>query len=401
MTTDTPPSKRARMRRGHTVPEARSLNSTMLRHSGTSLFTLPICWTPLHSQLLGVSFSQQPDQRTPMPANTSSPRRSRRIPPTVLKLQCDLNALLTVEEVRSLPLTKTRALKNILSTLFPSHLSRLKTSADLGLRFGSRCYAKAVKAQAIWKHPESGSSSFDSAATCSGRSASSPTQDHPVLAYISRSHLDHVRRDRSRIPRMPDGSDNGPVQRLHDLRSKNLRPSNMDEDPYFVAAIIALAQQAVYTVDAQSRRTLFIPRDVEVRVITVSEEEECFIVYSTVVPAARIKMFDQPNTAPESPADIHIKHTRVPVWPVLGLKERLGHVLGREVVGDFNKNGMVTYKDELTPCPEKGSTKRRCEILPEALNVSFSEDPNAGSPDHNDNKAKRRRLPKRRVGLVR
>ncbi|KAH7010624.1 uncharacterized protein B0I36DRAFT_57755 [Microdochium trichocladiopsis] len=77
MTTNTPPSKRARMRRDHTVPEAGSLNATMLRYPGTSLFVVPICWTPLHSQLLGVSFSQQPDQRTPMPANTSSPRRSR------------------------------------------------------------------------------------------------------------------------------------------------------------------------------------------------------------------------------------------------------------------------------------------------------------------------------------
>lgn len=172
MTTKPPAPKRARMRRSHTVPEPQSLNEIMLQHPGTSLFTLPICWTPLHSDLLGASFSQQPDQRTPMPANTSSPRRSRRIPPTVLKIQRDLNALLTAEELRPLSLTKTRALKDILSTLFPSHLSRPKTSADLDMRFGNRCYAKAVRAQAIWKHPESDSASFDSAATCSNRSAS-------------------------------------------------------------------------------------------------------------------------------------------------------------------------------------------------------------------------------------
>ncbi|KXJ97360.1 hypothetical protein Micbo1qcDRAFT_200066 [Microdochium bolleyi] len=409
--TTTPPKKRALAPRRHTVPEPRSLHDTLLRHPGTSLFVLPICWTPFHSQLLGASFSQQPDQRTPMPETTSSPRRSRRIPPSVLRIQRDLNSLLATEDARPLPLTKTRALKDILSTLFPSHLSRPKTSADLDIRFGDRCYGKAVRAQAIWKHPESGSSSFDSAATCSNRSASqllasmsvnsfsSPAQDHPVMAYVSRSHLDHIRRNCFRIMNGPNRSYNGPVHRLQALRSKNLLPANLDEDQYFVAAMIALAQQTVYA-DVQARRTLFIPRDVEVRIITVAEEEECFIVYSAVVPAACIEMFDSPSKTPTTPSNFEIKHTRVPVWPVLGLKERLGHVLGRNVVGDFNEHGMDTYEDELTPVPETPSPKRRREVLSEVLNVSFSEDRDAHSPE-TENMPKRRRLMEGRVGLVR
>lgn len=198
----------------------------------------------------------------------------------------------------------------------------------------------------------------------------------------------------------PNRSYNGPVHRLQALRSKNLMPDNQDEDQYFVAAIIALAQQAVYA-DVQARRTLFIPRDVEVRIITVSEEEECFIVYSAIVPAACVEKFDEPSKAPPSEAKFDIKHTRVPVWPVLGLKERLGHVLGRELVGDFNEHGMDTYEDELTPLPETPSPKRRREVLSEVLNASFSEDRDATTPEAGGNIVKRRRLEEGRVGLVR
>lgn len=221
-----------------------------------------------------------------------------------------------------------------------------------------------------------------------------------MLAYISRSHLDHIRRNCFRIMSGPNRSFNGPVHRLQTLRSKNLMPSNADEDQYFVAAMVALAQQAVYA-DVQSRRTLFSPRDVEVRMITVAEEEECFIVYSAVVPAACVEMFDAPSKAPATTPDFTIKHTRVPVWPVLGLKERLGHVLGRDIVGDFNEHGMDTYEDELTPLPETPSPKRRREVLSEVLNVSFSEDRDANSPGTNDNMPKRRRIMEGRVGLVR
>ncbi|KAJ4178364.1 hypothetical protein NW767_014877, partial [Fusarium falciforme] len=38
-----------------------------------------------------------------------------------------------------------------------------------------------------------------------------------------------------------------------------------------------------------------------------------------------------------------IKYTRVPIWPILGLRERLGKAFGQDVVGSFNPDEMKTW----------------------------------------------------------
>lgn len=179
-------------------------------------------------------------------------------------------------------------------------------------------------------------------------------------------------------------------------------PSNRDEDPHFVATIIALAQQQVYQDGVRSN--VMSPRDVTVRLFTTSEEDTSFIIYTATVPAAYLMMFHEPHKAPDANANLKIEYTHVPVWPVLGLKERLGQVLGTEVVGDFDPLSIDTFPDEdqqIVSVAETISPKRRREALSEVLNVSFSEDRDSNATEELQAIHKRRCLEEGRVGLVR
>ncbi|RYP76997.1 hypothetical protein DL769_003532 [Monosporascus sp. CRB-8-3] len=220
---------------------------------------------------------------------------------------------------------------------------------------------------------------------------SSTTSDAPILAYVSRSQLNHVRRNCFRVLAGPNRIYNGPVHRLQALRSKMLMPKNQDEDQYILAVMITLAQQAAYSEITSSRAT-FHPRDLKIRVLSTSEEDDSFIVYTGTVPAAFLRMFHEPEKAPRGDTKIQISYAQVPIWPVLGLKERLGQALGSEVVGDFDALNMETYEDELPPTPETPSPKRRREVLTEVFNASFSEDRDSDSPV--EALGKRRRLEK-------
>jgi hypothetical protein len=394
-------------RRPCTVPEKGSLWDLMHDHQGTSLFVLPLCWTDLHTRLLRCRFVQRPPQKTPTPSTSLSPTRSLRTSSTVIAMGRDLDILMSRENPRS-SMIKIKALRNVLSTLFPKHLCKPKSNADLNLRFGNRLYTKATKAQVLWKHPDA-SMSFDSATTWTSSHSTQQLMasmsvnvagDAPVLAYVSRSNLNHIRHNCFRVVMGPNRAYNGPVHRLQTLRSKLLIPSNLDEDPHFVASIIALAQQTAYPEGL--RVSKMPPKDVTVRLFTTSEEDEAFIVYTATVPAAFLMMFHQPDKAPKSNAEVKIDYTHVPVWPVLGLKERLGQALSREVVGDFDPYNIETFPDEekeIMNVAEVTSPKRRRGVLSEVLNVSFSEDREPVSDEINV--MGKRRCLEGRIGVVR
>ena len=212
----------ARTRRKPTRPEAGSLWDTLCSHQGVSLFTQPICWTDQHTKLLGCRFSQRPSQTTPTPSSSQqSPRRSPRTSPTVVTIGRDLDTLMSTESPRNI-ITKSRALRDVMQTLFPHALAKSKTCAELDMRFGGRCYPKVVRCQVLWKHPDA-SMSFDSATTwASSRSASqlmasmnvNVASDTPMLAYVSRSNLSHIRKNCFRISSGPGRGPNEPVRRL-------------------------------------------------------------------------------------------------------------------------------------------------------------------------------------------
>ncbi|KAI8634359.1 hypothetical protein F5Y19DRAFT_461770 [Xylariaceae sp. FL1651] len=400
-------TKRRRPQKKHISPEIGSLYDLLHDYAGVSLYVLPICWTDLHAQLLGCRFVQLPPRNTPTPPSSPSRRRSLRTPQTVVSISRSLDVIMSLDGSKT-AITKTRAMRSILSTFYPDHLAKPHYCADLDLRFGRRYYPKAVRCQALWNHadPNINTMSFDSATTwTASQSAShlmasmavSTSNDSPMLAYVSRSHLDHVRKNCFRVMRGPKGAFNQPVHRLQVLRSKNLLPKNPDEDSYFVAIMIAMAQQSVYA-DIQSG-TGFISRNVKVRVLTVSEEDNAFMVYTATVPRAFLSMFHEPDAAPTGDSQIRIEYAQVPVWPILGFKERLGKALGAEIVGNFYGVPIDTYEDEMAPVPESTSPKRRREALSEVFNASFSEDREADCPGGVFRK--RQCVEEGRVGVVR
>ncbi|ETS77560.1 hypothetical protein PFICI_11434 [Pestalotiopsis fici W106-1] len=380
-----------RPRRSHTVPDRGSLWDVMHDHQGTSLFVLPLCWTDMHTRLLGCRFVRQPSQDTPVPSTHSSPRTSPPASLTLVAIGRDIDTLMTRDNPRNV-VPKTRALRNIMSTLFPIHLGKPKANAELSLRFGGRLYQKAARAQVLWKHHDA-TMSFDSATTwTSSRNTSqllasmsvNIASDAPILAYVSRSNLNHIRHNCFRIVQGPNRNPNIPVHRLQTLRSKNLVPSNLDEDPYFVATAISLAQQHFYP---DGHRTNQIKqRDVTVRLFTISEEDQAFIVYTAKISSEFLMMFHSPESNPKPDAtNFRIEYKHVPVWPILGLKERLGQALGEELVGNIDPLSMETFPDdeeEIFHVNELTPPKRRLDdVFSEVLNASFIEDPEPSSTE--------------------
>lgn len=295
---------------------------------------------------------------------------------------------------------KNDAMSRILSTLYPEHLQGSRRPPTFDLVFGGRRYRNAVRCGLVCDRidPDMNNMSFDSATTLTASQSASHLKsvDPLLLAYMSRSHLDHVRRNCFRVLSGPKGAFNHPVHRLQVLRSKNLLPKNIDEDAYFLAIMIALAQESVYTETIDSME--FRPRDVKVRVLTEAEEESAFMVYTATVPAAFLTMLHEPYMAPAGNPQIEVEYTQVPVWPVLGLKERLGKALGADVVGNFDGVPMDTYESEVVT-PEFTPPKRRRDALAEVFNTSFSEDRESDIPGVVF--GKRRCIEEVRVGVVR
>ncbi|KAI0843539.1 hypothetical protein F5Y06DRAFT_255224 [Hypoxylon sp. FL0890] len=399
-------------------PEVGSLYDILHDHATISLYVPPLCWTDLHTQVLGCRFVPRPPQNTPTPTPftsstlqaSSQPQSPKMVfqgtwPDTVVSISRSLDTIMDPNTSRPM---RTKRIKSLMKQLFPGHLN--ETTPELTIRCGRNRYLDAVRCHGMWKKPMA-LQSFASATTRSSGSLgeSSTTKDmisqlslnKPVLAYLDRRHLNYVRRSCFRIPPYPDGSINIPVHRLQELRSRKLIPKNPDEDHFILAIMIAMAQQHVY--GSVYYGTNFAPKDVQVRVLTVSDEDHSFIVYTSVIPAAFLAMFQELDKAPPGNAKITIQYQRVPVWPVLGLKERLGQALGRDLVGEMDTSRIETYLDELLnpsqndsnisergvgaglsqstqgddsmpTVPQTTPPKRKREILSEVLNVSFSED---------------------------
>ncbi|KAM7183088.1 hypothetical protein V8F20_012748 [Naviculisporaceae sp. PSN 640] len=363
--TPAPGKKTKRIPRRITSPEEGSLYDIMHEHAGKSLYTLPICWTDLHAQVLGARFQEHPTISTPVPDYIAG----QWLEPSFLarNITHELHVL-----VRNYELTnKTRAIKYIMSTLFPDTLSNREKDVELDMYFGNRLFTKAVKVHCLWKSPVCGEGSFDSTTTMPATSFGdrSPTPgplsdvspDKPILAYLCRGELARSRGFLYRVAKNPVDGTNYAVSSLQKLRSKMLIPKKTDHDSYLVATIIAMAQSHFYQDKSEprfykpdrsskwggSRPLQLVPqgfRDVTVRIITHEEKNESsptFIVYTATVTAAFLERFLHPHKAPlpkeemeRGAAGLKIDYTTVPFWPILGLKERLAKALGRDIAGE-------------------------------------------------------------------
>ncbi|KAI1745287.1 hypothetical protein F4680DRAFT_401689 [Xylaria scruposa] len=378
-------TKRKKLRRQPIRPAIGSLYDIMHDHAGISLFTYPVYWTALHTKLLNCRFVQLPPHLTPIPTPPSS-QRPRKVSQTIISIGRHLDTLMATDK----PITagntsqKNEAMATVLSTLYPEHLSDAFRQR-LGMRFGSRYHLGAGGTRLLWRRmPDANPmSSYDSSTTKTISQPASPeasqstaladmaTRSPPILAYVSRRHTNYPRVNCLSNSMRSKGKPNEPVLRLQALRAKLLTPKNADEDPHYLGLMVAMAQQYVYT--NLKAATNFKPRDVEVRVLAVAEEDNAFVVYTGIVPAALLSMFHEPDTAPTSNSEVIISHARVPVWPVLGLKERLGKALGPDLVGHFDDDTIDTFHETVIRAPQASSKKREREQEREVLSEVFND----------------------------
>jgi hypothetical protein len=120
-----------------------------------------------------------------------------------------------------------------------------------------------------------------------------------------------------------------------------LVPADTDRDPYIIAILLAMAQAHFYDkpesrLAAHGDRQFSCPpspfSNTTLQVITHDGEGELanFVVYTAVVRATFLDRFLMPRKGPtsqDSSTGMEVSYTRVRVWPLLGLKERLKKAL--------------------------------------------------------------------------
>ncbi|UNI24772.1 hypothetical protein JDV02_010496 [Purpureocillium takamizusanense] len=419
-----PPMSVSKPRRRRAVrifrPAKDSIYDILHEHAGASLFVRPICWTDKHAELLGARFHKLPRCDSPSPLNTaeSPPRPTKgHMEPsqTITSLSNSLTEILTPGS--PYPVMTSSFIKTILSTLWPGAFGKPLFLPELHLFFGDRVYRDAVRTQVMWNYPldpvKSSQSSFTTTSTRPADSyGPSPPAQHnpaglPMMCYISRNQLAVVRRTLFRIAPGPGRSWNAPVFRLQQARSRLLVPADPDHDVQFVAIFLAMAQRHFYNApppssrrDSQwatqptSKTALPHPQfeDIKLHILTHDVDEADFIVYTGHVTAKFLERFHDPLKAPRDESGrvpgLEIEYTRVPIWPILGLRERLGTALGEGIVGPFDPTEMETWETKadnelpngdgkLDARDSQSNGKRKRDALSEVFNTSFEEDSDA------------------------
>ncbi|EQL01972.1 hypothetical protein OCS_02327 [Ophiocordyceps sinensis CO18] len=397
-----PPRRRHGPSRARIVhPTKDSLYDIMHQHCGTSLFLRPPCWTDQHATLLGARFFELPPCDSPVPINVpgSLPSRGHLRPsPAVKTLSEALTQILLPTPSPSA--RSAHPIPTIMSTLWPASFStEPQACPELHMFFGHRVYRDAVRTQFMWSYPASGPRSIrrslnsTSARPADSHGGPSTSAGHslankPMMCYISKNSLVFMRHTLFRMTTGPGRTVNEPVRRLQRARTKILLPANPNHDVQFVAIFLALAQRHFYPPPARvcKRDTPWWtakgppPRpdfhDIKLRILTHDTETAEFILYTGHVAAKFLERFHEPSKTPleddGSVPGLAIEYTRIPIWPILGLRERLGKALGEDIVGPFDPTTMETWDDE---DDEKTQTagKRKREALSEVFNGSFEE----------------------------
>lgn len=228
-----------------------------------------------------------------------------------------------------------------------------------------------------------------------------------MLCYMGKAQLASIRRNMFRVLMAPGGKLNEPVYNLQQIRSKKVLPSNPDEDAHIAGIMLAMAQKHFYSnprIMAVFRRGVSPAEDakpfcdLKLRVMTHDSDTHEFILYTGHITTTFLERFRRPHRKPtmEDPQGdmgLNIDYVRVPVWPILGLRERLGKALGEDLVGTFDPEAMETWEDDEVEEPSSGS-KRKRPALSEVFNGSFEEsEEDKSSPARNKKQRIRRGTP--------
>ncbi|CAI6098651.1 unnamed protein product [Clonostachys chloroleuca] len=410
-------------------PSKNSLYDLMHEHAGTSLFVRPIFWTSIHLDVLGVRFAELPvcDLRLPEDIPGSPPSKGHMRPSQ--KIRTLSNALTDILLPGTQhPVLSSNAIRTIMHTLWPGSFKESKLMPELHLYVGGRIYRDSVRAQVMWNFPSelpgTSQNSFESISTVPAESfgiispsSSNPHNptDLPMMCYIGKNHIATIRKNLFRIVPGPQNAPNGPVQRLQQLRSKMLMPANPDQDPHLVGIFLAMAQRHFYGLPTTHGRR-FSPwrppkeistrpnfRDLKLRILTHDIETSEFIIYTAVVTAQFLDRFHNPFRVPAGSDEselpqMDISYTRVPIWPILGLRERFGKALGQDVVGYFSPDKVETWEVDPEPTEPTASVeptaavKRKHESLNDVLNVNYEGETSESEADEPALSAKKRCL---------
>lgn len=418
-------------------PSIDSLYDLLNQHSGTSLFVRPICWTDLHAKVLGAEFIELPACDAPQPSYVvGSPPSKGHMRPS--KAITTLSEALTEVMNYRLPSFShalgSLAVRTVMATLWPEPFKKSTVLCDFNLFFGGRVYRDALRVPAMWNYPAQDSNStcqsFDSRTTRPAESFNAPDKTNgttahckegrPMMCYIGKQQLALIRRNLFRISSGPNQTRNEPVYRLQQLRAKALVPGNDDHDSHLIGIFLGMAQRHFYTQPKGPgpRTSKYAPskgeplhptfHDLTLRILSTDVETAEFLVYTGYVTAGFLERFHAPLRVPHLTDEgkvpgIRIEFTRVPIWPILGLKERLGQALGSEIVGPVDVDNVERWEEKEEGKGEDeangndSASKRKREALAEVFNSSFEE----GSDDEPALSAKKRCLSERSpLGIV-
>ncbi|PHH67971.1 hypothetical protein CDD82_950 [Ophiocordyceps australis] len=365
-------------------PAKGSINDLLRQHSRSSLFLRPIHWTDRHVHLLGAQFRELPRCHRPAPSNMPAEATQGNLRPgRTAKVLCDaLTEILQTESPH--PITTSNAIKLVFSIFWPRLFKDASISPEMHLYFSHRMYRDAVRTQVMWHYTDDlWHKTF-------------PALDHanrsypPTMCYISKTHLAYMRANLFRIILGPGKTTNLPVSNLQQAKYRTLQPANTDHDAQFVAIFLAMAQRHFHaaTTDNVWRRESSwwqpkrrLPnlglRDLKLRILTHDNETCEFIVYTAKVTAKFLARFHYPAKAPRDKhgrvAGLKIGYTRVPIWPILGLYERLGQALGEDLVGPVDATRMETWTTDSEEDDSFDSNKRKRDTLSDVLNTSFED----------------------------
>jgi hypothetical protein len=357
-------------------PTKNSLYDIMHRHAGTSLFVRPIFWTDQHLNLLNIRFEQLPPCDTPVPIAMVGwpPSKGHLQPsPAIRMLSDSLDELLAPPSWQSVQ--NSIPVKAIMSQLWPNAFRSSRILPEMDLYFGAKKYCAAVRAPLIWDFPMLGTptSPYMSHSTATKPHPTSP----PMICYIGKRRLALMRKNKFRVKRRPKG--NQPVVRLQRLRWKKLSPANRDEDPYLAGIFLAMAQRHVLRNGKINMKVRF--QDVKLRILMEDTDKSAFVVYTATVTRQFLERFHDPFSTPgnsttglgELPG-MKIEYTDVPLWPILGLRERLGKAMGKDIVGPFDPDVMEPWMDGEGPVPASSASERKHGALDEVVDVTLEPD---------------------------
>lgn len=284
------------------LPQLLSLNDLLRRHCRDRLYVPPLHWTAQHIQLLRCRFVPHP--HTPQPTSSTQARLTpsneneqsgevSKHPPKQadIRLQRSIWRLARDNDL----LHKQWGLEHLLKALSND---RVVTSLPdyLNLYYAGRPVARLP---------------------CHVFSHVIDDIPIPFLAYV-----DHIEVARFRENSIPTPRCNLPVWNIRKAKLARLQPTNIDQDPYFVGILIALAQAWRHSCSDDTARQS--PHTVHL-LVTNCKDIGFLKLYTAIVTPAFLRKFDQPSVFLDSSLIIQCAH--IPSKPVSYIKHEIAAVV--------------------------------------------------------------------------